>query len=48
MLTGTGLIGYTKSIAGMIRLVGTFTIIIAAAMSIYHSFQPSVEEFDEI
>lgn len=48
MLTGTGLIGYTKSIAGMIRLVGTFTIIIAAAMSIYHSFQPSAEEFEEL
>ena len=48
MLTNLGLIGYTKSIAGMIRLVGTFTIIIAAVMSIYYSFQSPVEEFDEI
>ena len=48
MLTNTGLIGYTKSVAGMIRLVGTFTIIIAVVLSIYHSFQPAAEEFDEL
>lgn len=48
MLTETGLLPYTKSIAGMIRLAGTFTIIAAAALSVYYSFVPPVEEHEEI
>ncbi len=38
LLTQTGLIGSTSAIAGMIRLIGTLTILIAAILSIYHSF----------
>jgi hypothetical protein len=48
MLTELGLINYTKGIAGMLRLAGAFTIIAAAALSIYYSFVPPVEEYDEI
>ena len=38
MLTRTGLIGSTKLVAGVIRIVGTLTILAAAAGSIYYSF----------
>ena len=48
MLTQLGLLPYTKSIAGMIRLAGTFTIIAASVLSIYYSFVPPVEEWEEI
>ncbi len=48
MLTQLGLLPYTKSIAGMIRLAGTLTIIAAAVLSIYYSFVPPVEEWEEI
>ena len=48
LMTELGLINYTKSIAGMIRLAGTFTIIAAALLSVYYSFVPPVEEYDEI
>lgn len=48
MLSTFGLLNYTKSIAGMIRLLGTFTIISAVVLSIYFSFQSPVEEFEEI
>jgi hypothetical protein len=48
MLNELGLINYTKGIAGMIRLAGTFTIIAAAGLSVYFSFVPPVEEYDEI
>ena len=48
MLTELGLLSYTKSTAGMIRLAGTFTIIAAAVLSIYYSFVPPVEEYEEI
>lgn len=48
MLTELGLLSYTKSIAGMIRLAGTFTIISAAVLSIYYSFVSPVEEWEEI
>lgn len=46
LLTRTGLIGSTKLIAGLIRMVGTLTILAAAAGSIYYSFnsEPEVEE----
>ncbi|HKP68361.1 MAG TPA: hypothetical protein VJV05_03690 [Pyrinomonadaceae bacterium] len=44
LLTATGLIGSTKTVAGIIRAVGTLVIIGAAASSIYYSLQPDVEE----
>lgn len=48
MLNSFGLLNYTKSISGMIRLLGTLTVISASVLSIYYSFQPPVEEFEEI
>lgn len=48
MLERLGLLGYTKSIAGMIRLVGTLTIFVAAILSIYFAFNSSAEEYEEI
>lgn len=48
MLTGLGLIDHTKTIAGLIRVAGTLTIIAAAVGSIYYSFQPPIEEFDDL
>ena len=48
MLTRLGLLPFTKTIAGLIRLAGTFTIIAAAVVSIYYSFVPPVQEYDEI
>lgn len=44
LLTQTGLINSTKMIAGIIRMLGTLTIIAAGAFSIYYSFGPPSEE----
>jgi hypothetical protein len=46
LLTRTGLIGSTKTVAGLIRAIGTIAIIVAAATSIYYSLYPNetVEE----
>ncbi|MFM9904375.1 MAG: hypothetical protein ACKVQJ_07375 [Pyrinomonadaceae bacterium] len=44
LLTATGLIGSTKKVAGIIRFIGTSTIIIAGVMSIYFSFAKTDEE----
>jgi hypothetical protein len=41
LLTETGLIGWTKLVAGIIRAVGTLVIIAAAACSIYYSLDPT-------
>ena len=38
LLTATGLINYTKKVAGLIRFIGTVTIITAGAAAIYLSF----------
>lgn len=38
MLDRLGLLGSTKTIAGVIRLAGTLTIIAASAASVYYSF----------
>src|SRR5687767_13508052 len=38
LLTQTGLLGSTKAIAGMIRVIGTLVILAAAGSSIYYSF----------
>jgi hypothetical protein len=40
LLTETGLIGSTKAVAGIIRALGTLTIIAAAILSIKFSFTP--------
>ena len=47
MLTRTGLLGSTKIVAGVIRLIGTLVIIAAGVSSIYYSLYPSPEG-DEI
>ena len=46
LLTHTGLIGSTKMVAGIIRVVGTIVIIFAGIFSIYYSLyrQTTVEE----
>ncbi len=46
MLTRTGLIGSTKTIAGLIRLTGTIVILAAAFSSIYYSLYPPPETND--
>ena len=46
MLTRTGLIGSTKLVAGLIRIVGTLTILAAAAGSIYYSFHSEPVEHE--
>lgn len=46
LLTQTGLISSTKIVAGMIRLIGTLTIIAAAAGSIYFSFVSEPDEHE--
>lgn len=48
MLTETGLIGSTKKIAGILRFLGTVTIIIGSASSIYYSFVPSPAADEEL
>ncbi len=47
MLTRLGLIDSTKMVAGIIRAVGTLTIIAAAVGSIYYSFVPEPANYDE-
>lgn len=44
LLTETGLIGSVKTIAGIIRLIGTLSIIAAGVLSIYYSFSPATDE----
>ncbi len=48
MLSAFDMLGHTKTVAGLIRLSGTITILAAAAASIYFSFAPQVEDVDEI
>lgn len=48
MLTETGLIGSTKKVAGILRFLGTVTIIIASASSIYYSFVPPPAADEEL
>jgi hypothetical protein len=47
LLTRTGLLDSTKTVAGIIRAVGTLTIVGAAAASIFYSFVPSTIEMDQ-
>ncbi len=44
LITTTGLINYTSTVAGIIRLAGTLTILAASALSIYYSFVTIEEE----
>ena len=49
MLERLGLLDSTKTIAGLIRAIGTLTIIAAAILSIYYSFVPAAEsEIDDL
>lgn len=48
MLTTLGLIDSTRIVAGLIRLVGTLTILAAAISSIFYAFHSPEEEFEEI
>jgi len=43
LLTHTGLLGSTKTVAGIIRSIGTLVIIAAGALSVYYSFFSAVE-----
>lgn len=47
LLTETGLINSTKKVAGLIRFLGTLTIIIAGILSIRFSFAPAKEKVYE-
>ena len=44
LLTATGLLSSTKTVAGIIRFVGTLTILGAGACSIYYSLYGEAEE----
>lgn len=44
LLTRTGLINSTKTIAGLIRLFGTLTIVAAIVSSVYYSIYPQEEK----
>ena len=46
MLTRLGLIDSTKTVAGIIRMLGTFTIIAAGALSVYFSLWADETELD--
>ena len=48
LLTETGLIGSTKTVAGLIRAAGTLTIVAAAVLAIYYSFVPTDEAIDDL
>lgn len=43
LLTQTGLLGSTKTVAGIIRVIGTLVILAAAGSSVYYSFVPEPE-----
>ena len=44
LLTATGLISSTKTVAGIIRFFGTVTIMIAGASAVYLSFIPTEDD----
>jgi hypothetical protein len=47
LLTRTGLLGSTKLVAGMIRLLGSLVILTAAASAVYYSFAGEPPESDQ-
>ena len=44
LLTATGLISSTKTVAGIIRFFGTVTIVVAGASAVYLSFIPTEDD----
>jgi len=48
MLTRVGLLASTGTIAGFIRVLGTLTIIVAVACSIFYPFHSPGEEFEKV
>jgi len=46
LLTATGLLGSTDLVAGFIRMIGTLTIIAAAAAAIYYAVHSEPEEIE--
>lgn len=48
LLTETGLIGSTRKVAGLIRFIGTATIVVSAVWSVYLSFVPPVVSHEEL
>lgn len=48
LLTETGLLGSTKAVAGILRFVGTATIVVAAAWAVYFSFLPAADGDDDL
>ena len=44
LLTATGLIGSTRTVAGIIRFIGSSTIIVASVFSVYFAFKKADEE----
>jgi hypothetical protein len=44
LLTQTGLIGSTKGVAGLIRMIGTLVILASVVSSIFYSFVPAEGE----
>ena len=41
LLTQTGLLSSTKTVAGIFRLIGTLVILAASVLSVYYSFDPA-------
>ncbi len=48
MLDRLGLLESTQILSGLIRAIGTLTIIAAAILSIYYSFVPPADDFDQL
>ena len=48
MLSRTGMLSSTKTVAGIIRAIGSLTIITAVVLSIYYSFVPTAEDDPEL
>ena len=48
MLSSLGLLNSTKTVAGIIRVIGSLTIITAVVLSIYYSFVPTAEDDPEL
>lgn len=48
MLDHFGMLGSTKTVAGILRFVGTAVIVIGAAWSVYFTFLPAAETDDDL
>jgi hypothetical protein len=47
LLERTGLLNSTQRVAGLVRIAGTLTILVAAAAAVYYSFRPERAVDDE-